>query len=307
MNNYVPEEFYMKKILAVAMVLVLFAALVACEASKGDLTSINDYIAPNYTETVDTGYFTFAEAGGNTAAITGYVGLAEPHAVVIPETVTVSSLGEDVREEDTVRTIIGIDDNAFYYCTAMTSVVIPETVESIGDWAFAGCTSLTEIKLPDAVISIGKGAFHGCDKLTTVDMPANLVSIDDFAFYGCNKLTAVEMPATLTTIGSAAFFGCQSLTELSFPAGITAIGDMAFYKCNYLTAIDMSAITAQKGDIELGEYIFWSDLASIIQSPAEGPVTEYVANIVPSGIGGDEDATTEAETEPEEQTTEAAE
>ena len=300
----------MKKILAVAMVLVLFAALVACEASKGDLTSINDYVAPNYTETVDTGYFTFAEAGGNTAVITGYVGLAEPHAVVIPETVTVASLSEDVKEEDTVRTIVGIDDNAFYYCTAMTSVTIPETVESIGDWAFAGCTSLTEIVLPDKVVSIGEGAFHGCNKLTTIDMPASLVSIDNFAFYGCDKLTAVELPATLTTIGSAAFFGCQSLTSLTFPAGMTAIGDMAFYKCNYLTAIDMSAITAQKGEIELGEYIFWSDLASIITTPASGPVTDYVANIVPSGIGGDEDATTEAgtdETEPEEQTTEAAE
>lgn len=301
----------MKKILAVAMVLTMFVALVACESSSGDLTSINDYVAPNYTYVTETGTFTFAEAGGNTAVITGYVGKAEAHAVVIPAQVTVAALeGENTNEEDNVRTIVGIADNAFYYCTAMTSVTIPETVESIGDWAFAGCTSLTEIILPDKVVSIGEGAFHGCDKLTTIDMPASLVSIDNFAFYGCDKLTAVELPATLTTIGSAAFFGCQSLTSLTFPAGMTAIGDMAFYKCNYLTAIDMSAITAQKGEIELGEYIFWSDLASIITTPASGPVTDYVANIVPSGIGGDEDATTEAETdetEPEEQTTEAAE
>ena len=104
----------MKKILAVAIVLVMLVAMVACEASKGDLTSINDYVAPNFTYTTDTGYFTFAEAGGNTAVITGYVGKAEAHAVVVPAEVTVASLDENVHNEDNVRKIVGIADNAFY-------------------------------------------------------------------------------------------------------------------------------------------------------------------------------------------------
>ena len=292
----------MKKILAVVMVLAMFAALVACEASKGDLTSINDYVAPNNTQVSDTGIFTFEEAGGNTAVITGYVGKAEPHAVVIPEKVTVSSVeDEDANDEDNIRTIVGIADNAFYYCTAMTSVQIPATVETIGKWAFAGCIGLTEIKLPDAVTSIGEGAFHGCDQLTSIDMPAELLSIGDFAFYGCSGLTSIELPAKLTTIGSAAFFGCQGLTALTFPASVKEIGDMAFYKCNYLTAIDMSAISTEKNSVELGEYIFWSKLQSVITAPAEGPVKEYVDNIVDSGIGGEE------VTDTEEETTEAAE
>lgn len=290
----------MKKILAVVMVLAMFAALVACEASKGDLTSINDYVAPNYTYVTDTGYFTFEEAGGNTAVITGYVGKAEPHAVVVPASVTIASLeGVDANDEDNVRTIVGIADNAFYYCTAMTAVELPATIETIGKWAFAGCTGLTAIKLPDAVKSIGEGAFHGCDKLTSVDMPASLISIGDFAFYGCSALTSVELPSKLTTIGSAAFFGCQGLTELTFPATVAEIGDMAFYKCNSLTAIDMSAMNTAENSVVLGDYIFWSKLQSVIATPASGPVKEYVDNIVDSGIGAEE--TTEQET------TEAAE
>lgn len=290
----------MKKILAVAMVLAMFVALVACEGSSGDLTSINDYVAPNYTYVTDTGYFTFEEAGGNTALITGYVGKAEPHAVVVPSSVTIASLdGEDTNDEENVRTIVGIADNAFYYCTAMTSVEIPGTIETIGKWAFAGCTGLTSIKLPDAVQSIGEGAFHGCDQLTSVDMPASLTSIGSFAFYGCSALTAIELPAKLTTIGSAAFFGCQGLTELTFPASVVEIGDMAFYKCNHLTAIDMSAMQTAENSVDLGDYIFWSKLQSAITAPAEGPVKEYVDNIVDSGIGA-EDTT-------EEETTEAAE
>ncbi|MBO7295794.1 MAG: leucine-rich repeat protein, partial [Clostridia bacterium] len=138
----------MKKILAVAIVLVMLVAMVACEASKGDLTSINDYVAPNYTYVTETGTFTFAEAGGNTAVITGYVGKAEPHAVVIPAEVTVASLEENAKNDDNVREIVGIADNAFYYCTAMTSVTVPNTIQTIGKWAFAGCTGLSEIVLP---------------------------------------------------------------------------------------------------------------------------------------------------------------
>ena len=289
----------MKKILAVAIVLVMLVAMVACEASKGDLTSINDYVAPNFTYTTDTGYFTFAEAGGNTAVITGYVGKAEAHAVVVPAEVTVASLDENVHNEDNVRKIVGIADNAFYYCTAMTSVTIPEGVETIGDWAFAGCISLTEIVLPDTVTEIGEGAFHGCSNVTSFTFSKNLTKIDDFAFYGCTGLSEIALPESLVEIGSAAFFGCQGLTALTLPAATTIIGDLAFYQCNHLASIE---IKTSAEEIEFGDYIFWSELKDIIVAPEGSKAAEYVEKIVISGVGeevttkGEE--TTEAETEP---------
>ena len=289
----------MKKILAVAIVLVMLVAMVACEASKGDLTSINDYVAPNFTYTTDTGYFTFAEAGGNTAVITGYVGKAEAHAVVVPAEVTGASLDENVHNEDNVRKIVGIADNAFYYCTAMTSVTIPEGIETIGDWAFAGCISLTEIVLPDTVTEIGEGAFHGCSNVTSFTFSKNLTKIDDFAFYGCTGLSEIALPESLVEIGSAAFFGCQGLTALTLPAATTIIGDLAFYQCNHLASIE---IKTSAEEIEFGNYIFWSELKDIIVAPEGSKAAEYVEKIVISGVGeevttkGEE--TTEAETEP---------
>ena len=289
----------MKKILAVAIVLVMLVAMVACEASKGDLTSINDYVAPNFTYTTDTGYFTFAEAGGNTAVITGYVGKAEAHAVVVPAEVTVASLDENVHNEDNVRKIVGIADNAFYYCTAMTSVTIPEGIETIGDWAFAGCIGLTEIVLPDSVTTIGEGAFHGCTNVTSFTFSKNLTKIDDFAFYGCTGLSEIALPESLVEIGSAAFFGCQGLTALTLPAATTIIGDLAFYQCNHLASIE---IKTSAEEIEFGNYIFWSELKDIIVAPEGSKAAEYVEKIVISGVGeevttkGEE--TTEAETEP---------
>lgn len=303
----------MKKILAVAIVLVMLSALVACEASKGDLTSINDYVAPNYTYTTKTGTFTFAEAGGNTAIITGYVGKAEAHEVEIPETVTLASAEEESTEEETteantteentssekddnIRVIVGIGDRAFYYCTAMTAVVIPDTVVSIGDWAFAGCTGLTNVELPAEVTTIGEGAFHGCNALTNIKLSENLVKIGAYAFYECKGLEKIEFPATLTEIGSGAFFGCQGLTALDIPAATTIIGDLAFYQCNHLESIKINT-TAE--NIEFGEYIFWSELKDKITAPADSKAAEYVNSIVISGVG--EEVTTQGE-----ETTEAA-
>ena len=296
----------MKKIIALAMVLAMFALLVACDTSSGDLTSINDYVAPNYTVTTDTGIFTYEEGEGNAVTIVKYVGKAEPHDVVVPEKIIVKSNDEHSTNEDNERIVTAIGANAFYYCTAMTSVTLPATVESIGSWAFAGCTGLTQVELPDAIKTIGTGAFHGCTELTSIKLSSELVEIKEHAFYGCKKLAAVNFPSKLEIIGTAAFFGCQSLTELTIPASVNAIGDMAFYQCNHLTSIDMSAMSTEKDSVLLGDYIFWSEYKDMIQAPAEGPVKEYVDKIVISGVG-EEETTKGTETTPEEETTEAAE
>ena len=297
----------MKKIIALAMVLAMFAALaVACDTSSGDLTSINDYVAPNYTVTTDTGIFTYEEGEGNAVTIVKYVGKAEPPDVVVPEKIIVKSNDEHSTNEDNERIVTAIGANAFYYCTAMTSVSLPATVESIGSWAFAGCTALTEMTLPDAVKTIGAGAFHGCTGLTSIKLSSELVEIKEHAFYGCNKLASINLPAKLQIIGTAAFFGCQGLSELTVPASVNVIGDMAFYQCNHLTSIDLTAMSTAEGSVELGDYIFWSEYKDVIQAPAEGPVKEYVDKIVISGVG--EEVTTKSEeTTPEEDTTEAAE
>lgn len=296
----------MKKIIALAMVLAMFALLVACDTSSGDLTSINDYVAPNYTVTTDTGIFTYEEGEGNAVTIVKYVGKAEPHDVVVPEKIIVKSNDEHSTNEDNERIVTAIGANAFYYCTAMTSITLPKTVESIGSWAFAGCTGLTRVELPDAIKTIGAGAFYGCNQLTSIKLSAELVEIKEHAFSYCNKLASINFPAKLQIIGSAAFFGCQSLTELTIPASVNAIGDMAFYQCNHLTSIDMSAMSTEKDSVLLGDYIFWSEYKDMIQAPAEGPVKEYVDKIVISGVG-EEETTKGTETTPEEETTEAAE
>ena len=61
----------------------------------------------------------------------------------------------------------------------------------INDYAFYDCSSLASVTIPDSVTSIGSSAFYNCSGLTSVTIPDSVTSIGDYAFTGCNSLTAV--------------------------------------------------------------------------------------------------------------------
>ena len=66
--------------------------------------------------------------------------------------------------------VTSIDKEAFYNCTGLTSITIPNSVTSIGDRAFELCSNLTSITIPEGVTSIGDYAFRECTSLTSVLM-----------------------------------------------------------------------------------------------------------------------------------------
>ncbi len=106
---------------------------------------------------------------------------------------------------------------AFYNCSSLTSITIPNSVTSIGDEAFLGCSSLTSITIPNSVTYIGDSAFSGCSSLTSITISNNVTSIGDYAFYYCSSLASVTIPNSVTSIGSSAFSGCSSLESITLP------------------------------------------------------------------------------------------
>ena len=90
------------------------------------------------------------------------------------------------------NSVTTIGDNAFRFCSGLTSVTIPNSVTSIGDWAFADCIGLTSVTLPNSVTTIGNYAFEDCTGLTSVTIPNSVTTIGEFAFYDCYGLLRIE-------------------------------------------------------------------------------------------------------------------
>ena len=119
-------------------------------------------------------------------------------------------------------------------------ITIPSTVNynnksyavtSIGDSAFYYCSSLTSIAIPEGVTSIGSSAFEGCSSLTSITIPEGVTAISDYTFYYCSSLTSIAIPEGVTSIGEGAFYYCSDLTSITIPKGITSIGYGTFNYC----------------------------------------------------------------------------
>ncbi len=87
--------------------------------------------------------------------------------------------------------------------------------------AFYACTDLKSIVIPDKVVAVGGNVFSSCYSLTSIVLPQSLTQIGYFAFNSCDSLQAITIPANVNSIGICAFQHCYSLESITFvnPAG----------------------------------------------------------------------------------------
>ena len=162
--------------------------------------------------------------------------------------ITTANIPASVTYNSATYSVTSIGGRAFYGCSSLTSVTIPNSVTSIGNNAFYYCTGLTSVTIPNSVTSIGGSAFEVCSGLTSVTIGNSVTSIGDGAFYNCTGLTSVTIGNSVTSIGKWAFYKCTGLTSIEIPNSVTSIGDNAFYKCTGLTSVTIPNSVTSIGD-----------------------------------------------------------
>lgn len=204
-----------------------------------------------------------------------------------------------------VRSIQG---GAFYGCTSLKSVIIPDEVEKIGSYAFQKCTSLASISIPDKVESIGSYAFEKCDSLKSVSISSSVTSIGEKVFSDCYNLNSIivdpannvydsrdncnaiietssntliagsnttKIPESVTAIGSNAFYGYKLLETIELPENISNIEEDAFAYCRLL-----SCVVLPKNLSSVGKFAFYacSALESVEISSSVTSIGDHAFN-----------------------------
>ena len=166
-------------------------------------------------------------------------------------------------------TVTGIRDHALSWA-GITSIELPNTITSIGEFAFWDCSNLNSLNIPENVSSIGIGIISTADYgwkplncvktvyynakhavgdhiywdtgLINVGSDCNVIIGENVEhipnhFLWTSEIQSIHIPPSVTSIGEYAFRGCKGLTSITLPSGITSIGEGAFYNCTGINTV----------------------------------------------------------------------
>ncbi|MBD5212381.1 MAG: leucine-rich repeat domain-containing protein [Bacteroidales bacterium] len=168
------------------------------------------------------------------------------------------------------------------------------TLVSIGENGFIGCRGLTSVMIPESVESIGYDAFSYCTSLELVSLPSTLKTVKDGAFSTTPLLSAVTIPESLTVISDGLFAG-SGLTSIFIPATVSEIGENAFWQCNHLTEINVSEANPVYASVD--GVLYNKDVTSLLSCPGGKSslvVPDGVETIVSYALGGNSGITSVA-------------
>ncbi len=152
---------------------------------------------------------------------------------------------------------------AFWGCSSLANVSIPDSVAQMESSVFSGTPWLAEqfeqneglaianhilvdadenlsgnITVPAGITLIAGGVFSRNSNLTGISIPDGVTRIGSYAFSGCSSLTSVNIPDSVTYLGYSVFEDCSSLTNISIPNSVTYMYNSVFCGCSSLVSVD---------------------------------------------------------------------
>ena len=171
-----------------------------------------------------------------------------------------------------------IEECAFFGCTLLKKIIIPNSIKTIKNGAFSNCSSLKTVSFDEnsQCESIWKGAFSSCRALEEIKLPSLLESVSVDVFRNCSSLKKVSFyeNSQCEEIMENAFQNCTSLESIYMPKSVNQIA-VAFNGCGNLQTLELPFIgrtvggyrvpfgyifgtTSYDGAIEVKQNVYWS-------------------------------------------------
>lgn len=160
-------------------------------------------------------------AVGDTFTVDGIeyvISSEDPNEVAVGESVsfggTTANIPATVMNGATPYTVTALANYGLSLKPSLTSVTLPETVKKIGSHALRG-TGITSMLIPNSVDTIGGFAFYGCTALTSVELGNGVKFIDMYTFMACSNLQTVKIGTGMIKMDYYVFADCPLLANVT--------------------------------------------------------------------------------------------
>ena len=139
-----------------------------------------------------------------------------------------------------------IDEYAFYRCSSLKNIILPNNLKTIGSYSFNG-SKLVSVTIPDSVTYIGEVAFLNVP-FTSLDLGNGVITISNGAFKGSSKLDTITIPDSTESIGTE-ILGGRTINVLNIGDGIQSIEAPMFINVT-VTTINIGKNSSKSQTIE---------------------------------------------------------